>query len=104
MSFDLWDQRVLADNFNKMTDLVNTLALHGLLQDDQLMCKYLILLRNCIARDARQGADSADKSDKQLYSKLISTIWTLVYRDVVLESEGTSVRRIKNPIVPKMLE
>lgn len=98
LSFELWDKRNLADNFNKMTDLVNTLALHGLLQEDQLMCKYLILLRDRISMESRQGVN------KQLHGKLISTIWTLVYRDVVLESEGTSKRRIKNPLIPKLLE
>ena len=89
---------MLSDNFSKMTDLVNTLALNGLLQDDQLTCKYLIMLRDRLSMDARQG------DDKQLHERLIGTIWALVYRDVVLQADGTSARRIKNPLLPKLLE
>lgn len=66
LSLEIWDQKTVGDNFKAMCDLMATLALEGLLEEDQFSRKFLMLLEEKLSVAERQ-----DRLDVALHQRLI---------------------------------
>ena len=95
LSLDYWSEESLKFGYSVMSDLVCTLALEGLLEDDQLLTRFLLQ-----TNDKIYGANKTGHLGSTIHDKLIKSIWVLIYRDQVLVTD----KRQRNPQIPKLLE
>jgi hypothetical protein len=87
LSVEIWDANMLDDNFRVMCDLMVTLALEGILEEDQFSRKFLLLLDERLSAAERKG-----RLDEGLHSKLIQVVWSLIYYDMIVDRRTLAPR------------
>lgn len=98
LSLEVWEPKILNDNFKAMCDLMVSLALEGLLEEDQLSRKFNLLLEEKLSLAERQ-----DKLDIGVHQRLIQVVWSLIYMDMIVESRPLAPRQLSNPLIPPLL-
>ena len=78
LSHEIWSKPMINDNFHKMCELVNNLGLKGRMNDDQLMRKFTNILHDRLQ----------SKFDGTVHHNLISIIWSLVYKDLIVHNDS----------------
>lgn len=97
-SLEIWESKMIEDNFKVMCDLMTTLALEGLLEEDQFSRKFLMLLEEKLSLAERQ-----DRLDMALHQRLIQVVWSLVYMDMIVDKRSLAPRQLSNPLIAPLL-
>ena len=80
ISFELYQDQELQDNFGKYISIIYTFALEGLLEDNQAMYKFMMMLN-----DKLQGSRQDARVDDSINKNLVNLVWTLVYRETCVD-------------------
>lgn len=98
VSFELYQDQELQDNFGKYISIIYTFALEGLLEDNQAMYKFMMMLNDKL-QSSRQDA----RADDSINKNLVNLVWTLVYRETCVDKTDAQQTSLC-PTIPKLLE
>ena len=92
---NIFDENEIKEKFGSIVRLMHILALHDNLNEGATTMKFMLSLTDRI-----QTLLSQKTYDYPIHRNLVNIIWTMIYRDEVVETSSKS----SNPLIPRLLE